>query len=69
MSNTDRFTDVSSFADEPDLNPWPEGVRKPEPDDPLYHAFFAAVYGFELNGRMYQIGRDGEPEVVKSQAS
>lgn len=64
MSNHERFTTPSSFSDEPPATPWPEGVRMPKPDDPLYDAFMAAVYGFELNGLYWRINDEGEPEVA-----
>ena len=62
MTNTERFSDPSSFSDEPSATPWPEDVRKPSFDDPVYFAFKAAVYGFEHNGLYWRINPDGEPE-------
>jgi len=47
MTNTERFSDPSSFSDEPSATPWPENVRSPSFDDLLYFAFQAAVYGFK----------------------
>ena len=66
MPNTNRFSDVSSFSDEPPATDWPEGVRQPTPDDPLYEAFMAAVYGYELNSLFWRINETGEPEPVVS---
>ncbi len=66
MTKNDRFSDHSSFADEPSAIPWPENVRRPSFDDPLYFAFKAAVYGYELNGNYWRINSDGEPEPVIS---
>jgi len=66
MTNTERFSDPSSFSDEPSAIPWPENVRQPSLDDPLYEGFLAAVYGYELNGNYWRINSDGEPEPVIS---
>ena len=66
MTNTERFSDPSSFSDEPSAIPWPENVRRPSVNDPLYYAFKAAVYGFELNDMYWRINSDGEPEPVIS---
>lgn len=66
MTNTERFSEPSSFSDEPSATPWPENVRKPSFDDPLYFAFMAAVYGYEHNGLYWRINSNGEPEPVIS---
>ena len=65
MSDNGRFSEPSSFADEPELDSWPEGVRRVSADDPLYEELMAAVYGYVLNGKRYRIGADNEPEVVE----
>jgi len=57
-------SDASAFSDEPSATPWPDGVRKPSPDDPLYEAFKAAVYGYELNSLRWRINDSGEPEPI-----
>ena len=58
-----RFSEPSSF-DEESGAPWPEGVPQPVPGDPLYQETMAAVRGYSLNGKRYEIGPDGRPQVV-----
>ena len=67
MSN-ERFTTPSSFADEPEQDVWPEGLRKPVSGDPFYEETMAAVYGYTFNGRRYRIGADGKPEEIDTNA-
>ena len=64
MSNTDRFTEPSSFDQSEPGVPWPEGVTPPGLDDPLYLAYSAAKFGYELNGLYWRFNDDGIPEPV-----
>lgn len=58
-----RFSDPSSFGGEPAIR-WPEGVPEPKSGDPLYEETHAAVYGYEFNGKRFEIGPDGRPQEV-----
>ena len=63
----ERFTTPSSFGHEPGT-PWPDGVTPPKLGDPLYPAYSAARFGYELNGRRYRFGADGKPEEIDTNA-
>ncbi len=66
MAKNEKFFTAPSFSDEPPATEWPAGVRQPTPDDPLYEAFMAAVYGYELNDLLWRINDSGEPEPILS---
>lgn len=64
MTNTERFSDASSFDDSEPGKAWPAGVTPPEPGDELYPAYSAALHGYELNGITWRFNAEGIPEPV-----